>query len=259
MRIALGVQYNGLAYHGWQRQPQMSTVQGCVESALSSVAACPVSVTCAGRTDTGVHATYQVVHFDTDSRRELRAWVFGTNSRLPVDISVLWAQAVNDTFSARYSAEARQYRYFIYDKRTRPAIMSAHVTWNSMPLDAQLMHEAAQYLIGEHDFSAYRAVGCQSSSPCRHMKKIDVSRTGDMVIIDVEADSFLHHMVRNIVGVLMAVGHGTKPPVWARQVLQACDRRLAGVTAPAAGLYLVGIEYPAQYELPLSVMPQIII
>lgn len=243
MRVALGIEYNGTNYHGWQRQPNLPTVQQHVETALTQVANQPIEVQCAGRTDIGVHAKEQVVHFDTTSRRKLDAWVLGGNSNLSNDIAILWAKKVSSDFHARFSAKARRYRYLIYNAKIRPAMLNNQVTWHYASLNEKLMHEAGQYLLGEHDFSSFRGCDCQSKSPMRNVMAIQVKRQHKLVIIDIKANAFLMHMVRNIAGVLMAIGQGKKDPIWAKEVLQACDRTVAGVTAPACGLYFMRVDY----------------
>ena len=256
MRIALGIEYDGSAFHGWQSQGEERTVQRVIEQAVSRVADHPSRVVCAGRTDTGVHATAQVVHFDTSSPRTSRSWVFGTNANLPPDVSVLWAQPMPDEFHARFSATGRQYCYVILNRRTRAALLARRVTWECRPLEVAWMREAASYLIGEHDFSAYRAVTCQARSPIRRLRLLEVARRGELLTIEAEANGFLHHMVRNIAGVLMAIGAGKHPPAWAREVLEGRDRTAGGVTAPPQGLYLTGVGYPSRFHMPqLSRMP----
>jgi tRNA pseudouridine38-40 synthase len=251
MRIALGIEYDGSPYHGWQAQePGVDSVQDRVDKAVSFVADHAVRVVCAGRTDAGVHATGQVVHFDTDAVRDPRAWVQGVASRLPADITVRWAVPVADDFHARFSAFARRYRYVILNEPLRPAILATHVSWNFRPLDAARMHEAAQHLIGEHDFSSFRAAGCQSRTPMRFLSELRVSRIGNLVVIEVRANAFLHHMVRNIAGALMEVGTGRQEPAWLAGLLQARDRRLAPATAAPYGLYLVQVEYPEHFGIP---------
>lgn len=250
MRVALAVEYDGSQYHGWQNQPNLHTVQGCVEKALSRVADHEVQVHCAGRTDTGVHASGQVIHFDSKVERSMSAWVYGSNSHLPKDICIRWAKLVDEQFHARFSATARRYRYVIYNNPIRPAIFRSGVTWHYRQLDHCLMHDAAQCLLGENDFSSFRAVECQSKTAMRNIHKITVNRDRDTLIIDITANAFLHHMVRNIVGVLMAVGSGRKPKHWVKEVLDAKDRRLGGETAPAYGLYLVQVQYPKHFALP---------
>ena len=253
-RVALCVSYDGSAYHGWQsqRKPQVATVQETLEKALSSVANANVIVQCAGRTDTGVHASHQIVHFDSPSARGEKAWVRGGNTNLPSSIAIQWAKPVSAKFNARFSATARRYRYVILNRPARSAILSAGVTWQRYPLDEISMHEAAQALVGELDFTSYRAAACQSKTPMRNIHRVDVSRQGDLVIIDIQANAFLHHMVRNIAGVLMAIGTGAKPPVWAEEVLLAKDRSVAAATAPPHGLYLVEVRYPEEFELPAA-------
>lgn len=248
----MGVEYDGSGFNGWQIQPQggVRTVQACVESALASVADQPVRIHCAGRTDTGVHGLGQVIHFDTSAERSAHAWVFGANANLPSDISIAWARVVDSRFHARFSAERRRYRYVIFNRRVRPAVMAAHVTWDYRPLDEQRMAMAAQSLLGEHDFSSFRAYACQARSPVRTIYELTVMRTGLHVIIDIEANGFLHHMVRNIAGVLLAIGAGERDVDWAREVLAARDRQLGGVTAAPRGLTLTAVHYPAHFGLP---------
>lgn len=252
MRIALGVEYHGGGFCGWQIQDGVRTVQECLESALARVANEPVRTICAGRTDTGVHAFCQVVHFDTGAQREPRAWVFGANSHLPQDIAVRWAQGVDESFHARFSARSRHYRYVIFDSRVRPALEAGRVAWSYRPLDEARMAAAAMHLLGEHDFSSFRSYACQAKHPVRTIYRLDVRREGELVIIDVVANGFLHHMVRNIAGVLMDVGSGRRPVDWAREVLEERDRVRGGVTAPPDGLYFVAVEYPSIYGLPAS-------
>ncbi len=250
MRIALGIEYCGSRFNGWQRLRNGRSVQSCVEKAISKVADHEVTVGCAGRTDSGVHARYQVIHFDSDAERDSRSWVLGCNVHLPDDVSVLWAQPVEARFHARFSAIGRTYRYFIINRIARPGVFAGLVSWECRPLDAECMHESAQLLVGRHDFSGYRALGCQSKSPVRDLRRIEVSRQGEMVMIEVEANAFLHHMVRNIAGVLMSIGKGKAPPAWTGEILGGRDRTAGGITAPADGLYLVGIQYPEWVTLP---------
>jgi len=250
MRIALGVEYDGSAYCGWERQKNQVTVQQCIERALSQVANHSVSVVTAGRTDSGVHALGQVVHFDADVERTPYSWMFGTNANLPGDIAVTWARIVADDFHARFSARSRYYRYLILNRRVRPGLMSGRVAWCYRSLNLEAMQKAAGFLVGEHDFSAYRATACQAKSPVRTVYRLSVERHMDLVTIDVEANAFLHHMVRNIAGVLMAIGSGKHEPRWALDVLLGQDRRLGGITAPADGLYLVAVRYPDQCGIP---------
>ena len=251
MRIALGIEYDGSEFCGWQLQKDnVRTVQGELEQALGKVANHEVRVTCAGRTDTGVHATEQVIHFDTDAVRDERAWVYGTNANLPKDVVVLWARPVADDFHARFSAERRAYRYVIFTREVRPTFLAYRVTWHYKPLDTQRMQEAGNLLLGEHDFSSYRAVACQAKSPVRTLHRLQVSSQGPFIFIDVEANAFLHHMVRNIAGVLMAIGEGEKTVPWSREVLEARDRTLGGVTASPHGLYLTRVGYPGKFAIP---------
>ncbi len=250
MKIALGIEYDGSAYCGWQIQKDAVTVEGRLTEAVSRVADHPVKLHCAGRTDTGVHACAQVAHFETDARRPPHAWILGVNVNLPAAISVLWAQVVDDDFHARFSATGRVYRYLILNRPARPALLSRQLTWQHQLLDERRMQEAARHLLGEHDFSAYRASGCQARSPVREVRRLRVSRQGERVMIEIEANAFLHHMVRNIAGVLMSVGMGRQRPAWAGEVLATRDRTLGGVTAPADGLYLVGVRYPRHFGLP---------
>ncbi|TKB49850.1 tRNA pseudouridine(38-40) synthase TruA [Ferrimonas sediminicola] len=252
MRVALGIEYDGSRYYGWQRQREVVGVQQRLEEAISVVANHPVEVSCAGRTDAGVHGTGQVVHFDTDAIRPERAWTLGLNANLPEDIAVRWAQPVSDEFHARFSATARRYRYIIYNHRYRPAILGRGVSHYYHHLDERLMHQAGQQLLGENDFSAFRAVQCQSKSPWRNVHQLSVSRRNHFVIMDIKANAFVHHMVRNIVGSLMEVGKGEQPVEWIAELLAGRDRNLAAATAKAEGLYLVEVDYPDQFGLPKS-------
>lgn len=250
MRIALGIEYDGTSFAGWQTQAHARGIQPAVEAAVAHVADHAVEVTAAGRTDAGVHAAIQVVHFDTTAVRTGRSWVLGANSKLPKQVSVLWAREVPDTFHARYSATARSYRYFILNRAVRPALGAGNITWVREPLDHQRMHAAAQQLIGEHDFSSFRAAECQSRTPMRRLTAIAVRRHAQMMVIEVTANAFLHHMVRNIAGVLIAVGCGDRPTGWVGEVLAARDRKAGGITAPPNGLYLTGIDYDPALRLP---------
>ncbi|MES2625761.1 MAG: tRNA pseudouridine(38-40) synthase TruA [Pseudomonadota bacterium] len=253
-RIALCVEYDGSVFNGWQTQlnPRLSTVQETLELALSTIAAQPIKVHCAGRTDTGVHAAGQIVHFDVTNRRTIKAWVQGTNSRLPKQVAVRWAREVSDDFHARFSATSRRYRYIIANTPVRPALQADFVTPYFYPLDAHRMHTAAQLLLGENDFTSYRAVACQSRTPMRNLIELSVVRLGDYVVLEVEANAFLLHMVRNLVGVLLAIGDGRKPPEWAHEVLEQRDRSSAGVTAPPTGLCLIAVRYPEYFNLPTT-------
>lgn len=250
MRIAAGLEYDGAGFCGWQHQTGVRTVQDCVEQAFSVVADHPVRAVCAGRTDTGVHATGQVIHLESTAQRSERSWVLGANSNLPDDVSVNWVRAVPDNFHARFSARDRRYRYVILNRWVRSAVLRARTTWFHKPLDERRMQEGAAFLVGEHDFSSFRALACQSKSPVRHVRELRVGRRGEFVWIDVVANAFLHHMVRNIAGVLMAIGVGDRPPEWARQLLEARDRTVGGVTAPPQGLYLVQVGYAQEFQLP---------
>ena len=251
-RIALGVEYRGTAYSGFQRQSSgVPSVQAALEKALERVAGgSPVSLRCAGRTDARVHASGQVVHFDTAVERSMQAWVMGSNANLPDDISVTWARPMPAHFDARFSAVARRYRYVIYNDPVRPAHMGREVTWNHRPLDLLRMQEAGQCLVGTHDFSAFRAQQCQARSPVKTLHHLRLQQQGRFMVIDVRANAFLHHMVRNIAGVLMAIGAGERPVAWAAEVLASRQRKQGGVTAHPYGLYLVRVEYPPEFSLP---------
>ncbi len=258
MRIALGVEYDGTKFYGWQLQPGTRTVQECIEQALSKVADHPVRVITAGRTDTGVHALGQVIHFDTESARSDRSWVYGANSYLPDDCGVVWAQPVSDEFHARFSATARYYRYVIFNRAARPGAFGSRVSWCYRPLNVESMQEAARHLIGAHDFSSYRALACQAKNPVRTVHRLDVARYGELIVIDIVANAFLHHMVRNVAGVLMTIGASERPSAWAREVLEARDRTLGGVTAPPHGLTLMRVEYPESFGLPRLPLPPVL-
>jgi len=250
MRIALGVEYDGSGFCGWQFQEGVRTVQDCVEQGISNVADHPVRVVCAGRTDTGVHALCQVIHFDTEVERTDRSWVFGVTANIPADVTILWAKHVNDEFHARFSAVRRRYRYVILNRAVRPTFLSARVCWDYRPLDVDRMKQAAAHLRGEHNFDSYRARACQAKSPVKTIYTLDIQRQDDLIIIDVEANAFLHHMIRNIAGVLMAIGAGEKPVDWAQEVLEARDRTAGGVTASPNGLYFTDVTYPEIFDLP---------
>ena len=249
MRIALGIEYDGTSYNGWQRQKNGIGVQQRLEEALSLVADEDIEVHCAGRTDTGVHASGQVVHFDTNAERSDRGWLLGANTNLPPDISVGWVRHVDDEFHARFSATSRSYRYRILNRLQRSALHRHRAWWVYQPLDEVLMHEAAQCLVGEHDFSAFRAAGCQSKTAVREVTNISVTRRGDWLMLDVSANAFLMHMVRNITGTLVAIGEGEQAVPWAGEVLASRDRTVGGITAPAQGLTLVSVEYPDAFGL----------
>ncbi len=253
MRIALGIEYDGTDFCGWQRLKADASVQGAVEQALSKVAAHPVEISCAGRTDAGVHGRCQVVHFDTEAQRDMRGWILGTCSNLPGSVAVLWAQPVLESFHARYAARSRRYRYHILNRPVRAALDARYVTWERLPLDAARMHEAAQALLGEHDFSAFRALSCQATHPRRTVLAVNVRREGEQLFVDIEANAFLHHMVRNIVGSLLLIGRGEQPIEWMAELLAGRDRHMAGPTAPASGLTFLGPRYDAHWGLPTEV------
>jgi tRNA pseudouridine38-40 synthase len=250
MRIALGVEYDGTDFNGWQRQQTGRTVQKCIEQALSRVADHPLNTVGAGRTDAGVHATGQVIHIDTPAVRDEEAWIRGGNTNLPGDIRIQWACEVDDGFHARFSARSRHYRYVILNRPYPSAQLRHRTCWVFAPLEADAMQTAANHLLGEHDFTSFRALACQARHPVRTIYRLDVSRCGDFVYLDVVANAFLHHMVRCIAGVLISVGRGESATDWVRQVLNALDRTAGGVTAPAAGLYLVAVNYPEQFAVP---------
>lgn len=261
MRLALGIEYDGGGFSGWQRldkpgeppRRNEATVQSALEEALSFVAGERVDTTCAGRTDAGVHAACQVVHFDTQAQRDPRGWALGATSRLPPAVSVLWCMPVADDFHARFSARARRYCYRILNRAVRPALQRQYLSWERVPLDAGAMHRAAQHLVGEHDFSAFRTVHCQAPHARRNVRGVSVRRAGDVVEVEIEANAFLHHMVRNIVGSLLPVGRGQAPEDWPAELLEGRDRTLAGPTAPPDGLVFVGPLYPARWGLPAQV------
>lgn len=250
MRLALGIEYDGTDFLGWQRLRHGRTVQQVLEAALSRVAHQPIEVVCAGRTDSGVHALQQVVHFETDAERSAYGWMMGCNSLLPDAVAVRWVMPAADDFHARYSATSRRYRYRLLNRAARPGMLFRHLAWERRELDVGAMHEAARALLGEHDFSAFRTVACQAAHPRRRMLALSVSRSGEEVIIDVEANAFLHHMVRNIVGSLIPIGRGEQPVEWLAQLLAGRDRSLAGPTAPARGLCFIGPRYPAEHGIP---------
>ena len=253
MRWALGIEYEGTAFLGWQHQLHGPSVQDAVERALGKVADHAVAVTCAGRTDTGVHARCQVVHFDSDARREPRGFVLGANSLLPDSIAVRWAQPVADGFHARYSASSRRYRYTLLNRPVRPALEARTVSWERLPLDEGRMARAAEQLLGEHDFTSFRTVACQSRSPVRRMAAIRIWREQERVHLEFRANAFLHHMVRNLVGSLVLVGRGEQPEHWIGEVLARRDRTVAGPTAPPEGLVFLGPLYPDTFGLPSEV------
>jgi tRNA pseudouridine38-40 synthase len=258
MRIAAIVEYDGSRFSGWQLQDGDRTVQGCMEEALSKVANESLRVMAAGRTDAGVHASGQVIHFDSNAKRSDYEWLRGANSNLPDDIAILWARQVDSSFHARFSATGRHYQYIILNRSVRPTYLAKRVTWEYRPLDIVPMQRAAKILIGTHDFTSFRAVQCQAKDPVKDLRRLEISRHGEFVTIDARANAFLHHMVRNIAGVLMSIGADEQPSEWVRDVLAARDRTVAGVTAPAHGLYLTALEYPEHFEIPrLSSGPEL--
>jgi len=250
MRIALGVEYDGSDYNGWQSQPDVPNVQDALQDALSRLAGERVDVQTAGRTDTGVHALEQVVHFDTGLERPLSTWVRGTNAMLPRDIAVLWSHAVPDEFHARFSAHARSYQYVLVNRPSRVGVHHGKVGWFHAPLDVAAMREAARFLLGEHDFSSFRAAECQAKTPVKTMSRLDIRQQGDTIIFDLTANAFLHHMVRNIVGCLVYVGKGKHPPGWMKEVLEQRNRIHAAPTFAPDGLYLKRIHYEPKWGLP---------
>ena len=259
MRYALGVEYDGSGFLGWQRLSKpgtpepAATVQGSLEAALSSVADAPIDTVCAGRTDAGVHGRCQVVHFDSAARRDPRAWMLGTTTRLPPAVCVRWCVPVAEDFHARFSARARRYRYTLVNRAVRPALGREQLSWERLPLDAAAMHRAAQALLGENDFGAFRSVQCQANHARRELQSIAVRRDGERVIVEVQANAFLHHMVRNIVGSLLVVGRGEQPEHWIAELLAGRDRTVAGPTAPPQGLVFEGPLYEARWGLPAEV------
>jgi tRNA pseudouridine38-40 synthase len=250
MRYALGLEYDGSGFLGWQVQRQQPTVQGCLELAVARVANHEVRIHCCGRTDTGVHAVCQVAHFDSLAERSERAWILGINSHLPAGISALWIRRVDDDFHARFSAYARSYQYRVLNRWVRPALEARYVSWYRKPLDENRMHKAAQTLLGENDFSAFRAAACQATHAVREIQAISVSRRDNRVLLDITANGFLYHMVRNIAGNLLAIGSGEQEPGWMALLLAGRDRSLAAATAAPEGLYFLGARYPDKYALP---------
>lgn len=250
MRIAIGLEYDGSAFYGWQSQAGGNTVQDVLQRALSAVAGEPIATFAAGRTDSGVHALAQVAHFDTEAVRPLSAWVRGSNAHLPKTVAVRWAHEVGDEFHARFSARARRYRYLLLDQPVRPALMHGRAGWHHAPLDVAAMRQALAHLLGEHDFSSFRAAECQAKSALKTLSQAQVVRNGEYLLFDFRANAFLHHMVRNIVGALVYVGDGRHDPDWMAELLRACDRTLAPPTFAAAGLYLVGVDYDPRWQLP---------
>lgn len=245
----MGVEYDGSAFHGWQVQRGVRTVQQCVEEAIGKVADHPVTVHCAGRTDAGVHGLEQVIHFDSGASRPERSWLLGTNVNLPPDVAIRWVLPVDDDFHARFEAKARHYRYRILRRPTRSALHRDRVTWVHHALDIDAMRAAAAALVGEHDFSSFRALACQAKSPVRRVLYLDLAERGEIVEISVGANGFLHHMVRNIAGVLIAIGKGDASVDWTSELLRIRDRTRGGVTAPPGGLYFVRADYPERFGL----------
>jgi tRNA pseudouridine38-40 synthase len=255
MRIALGIEYDGSRFLGWQTQPGGGAVQDALEPALSGIASESVSVTCAGRTDRGVHAREQVVHFDTQASRPESAWVRGANALLPASVAVLWAREVSPEFHARYAARARTYRYVLLNRPVRPALAARYAGWFHAPLDVAAMRDAAARLVGEHDFSAFRSAECQAKSPLRTLQALEVEQRGERIDFVVRANAFLHHMVRNLVGTLIYVGKGKHPARWVSEVLESRDRSRAAPTFAADGLYLEKVDYEARWNLPARAAP----
>lgn len=250
MRIAIGIEYDGGNYVGWQRQRSGIGVQDRLEKAIAVVANEPVELVCAGRTDAGVHATGQVAHFNTGAARPERGWILGINSNLPDDINVTFAKEVDDEFHARFSALSRTYHYLILNRLVRSSLHRNRAWWVYEALDDALMSEAATYLLGEHDFSTFRAAGCQAATPVRTIEALEITRFDDWILIAVTANAFLQHMVRNLAGTLVAIGRGDEQPGWAGEVLEGKDRKAAGIAAPPHGLFLVGVSYPAAFQMP---------
>jgi tRNA pseudouridine38-40 synthase len=251
-RITACIEYCGVNYSGWQYQANAASVQDQVEKAIARVANEKIRVIAAGRTDTGVHGIGQIIHFDTHSIRHQHAWKRGVNTHLPNDISLLWTHPVDELFHARFSALGRSYRYVILNRDVSPSYLHGRVTWHYMPLAVELMQEAATALIGQHDFSAFRAAGCQSKNPVKEIRQVEINQSGPWIWIDISADGFLHHMVRNIVGALFRIGEKQEPVEWLGEVLAESDRKHAGTTAAADGLYFVGVEYDLRFNLPPS-------
>lgn len=250
MRVSLGVEYDGSSFAGWQSQAHGNTVQDVLETALSVVAGTSIRTVCAGRTDAGVHALAQVVHFDTDVDRPITAWVRGVNAHLPPAVAVRWAQPMPDQFHARFSAQARSYRYLLLNRPVRPAILHGRAGWHHAPLDTDAMASAAPHLLGEHDFSSFRAAQCQAKSAIKIMEYVSIVRHRDLIVFDFTANAFLHHMVRNLVGALVEVGKGARDSSWLADLLVIRDRRRAAPTSDAAGLYFVGVSYGPGWRLP---------
>lgn len=252
MRIALSIEYDGSGFCGWQKQPAGGSLQDAVDAALSTMAGHPVQSHCAGRTDAGVHALSQIIHFDTTAQRPLTAWVRGVNALLPWTISVQWARVVADAFHARNRATARAYTYLLLNRPQRPGVHHGRVGWYHRPLDVERMEQATRHLLGRHDFSAFRAAQCQAMSPVKQIHRAHVERHGDLVLFEFRADAFLQHMVRNLVGCLISIGDGTQPPEWLHNVIESCDRTQASATFSPNGLYLTAVEYDPVWGLPTA-------
>jgi len=250
LRRALALEYDGRGYCGFQTQPSGCSVQDALERALAAIAGHPIRVTPAGRTDAGVHATSQIVHFDAPVERPMTAWVRGVNAHLPSSAAVLWCAGVAAEFHARFAATSRHYAYLLQNRPERPGLLHGRVGWHHGPLDAQAMHDAAQQLVGTHDFSSFRAAECQAKSPVKTISRLHVSRSGTLVRFDVTADAFLHHMIRNIVGALVEIGAGKRPREWMGELLRAADRSQGAPTFASDGLYLTGADYDARFALP---------
>lgn len=251
MRFALGIDYEGTHYRGWQTQQEgVPSIQSTIEDVLSRIADHPVIIHAAGRTDAGVHASGMVAHFDTHAIRGHKSWLLGSNTWLPKDIALRWIHPVSEDFHARFKAVARRYRYIIFNSGQRSSQLAGKVTWHYHPLNFDRMKIAASYLVGQHNFNSFRAVGCQSHNPNRHVHFLNLTKRGSFIILDIQADGFLHHMVRNIAGVLMAIGEGKAEPEWVQELLRVQDRTQGGVTASGSGLYFVDALYPPEFELP---------
>ena len=252
-RIALGVEYKGTRYSGFQRQKTAdNTIQARLEDALTHVANEAITIVCAGRTDAGVHATGQVIHFDTLAQRELKAWVRGVNTQLPDDIIIRWSKHVPSSFHARFSAVNRTYRYIFYSHDIKPGIARDIVTWTKYKLNLDAMTEAGRYLLGEHDFTSLRAAQCQAKNPVRTIQNLHFFNAGRFIVMEIQANAFLHHMVRNIAGVMMDIGRGKKTPLWMTELLALKDRTRAAATASPIGLYLVNVGYPSEFDIPVE-------
>lgn len=257
-KYAIGIEYSGYRYSGWQQQKHSASIQQHLQTAIGFVANHPVHLVCAGRTDAGVHAIEQVAHFESDADRDNRAWVLGSNCRLPKDIRVKWIVPVDETFHARFSATARSYRYVILNREVASAVFHDRCYRQFRALNHYRMHKCAQVLCGEHDFSSFRAAGCQAKSASRYVYSVMVSRQGELIYLDIKANAFVYHMVRNIVGSLLEVGRGERSSAWFEQLLAVKDRKQAGMTAPAAGLYLLCAFYPGRFRLPRTMQKPIL-